>query len=65
MEPTLNQFALFTGLFGGLALFLFGMDIMTDALKRAAGGYMKDVLAKLTRNRFMGVGVGAFVTVVI
>ncbi len=65
MDPMLNQFALFTGLFGGLALFLFGMDIMTDALKRAAGGYMKDVLAKLTRNRFMGVGVGAFVTAVV
>jgi len=65
MEPTLDQFALFTGLFGGLALFLFGMDIMTDALKRAAGGYLKDVLAKLTRNRFMGVGVGAFVTAIV
>ncbi len=38
---------------------------MTDALKRAAGGYMKDVLAKLTRNRFMGVGVGAFVTAIV
>lgn len=65
MEATLDQFALFSGLFGGLALFLFGMDIMTDALKRAAGGYMKDVLAKLTRNRFMGVGVGAFVTAIV
>jgi len=65
MEPTLNQFTLFTGLFGGLALFLFGMDIMTDALKRAAGSYLKDVLAKLTRNRFMGVGVGAFITAVV
>lgn len=65
MEATLDQFALFTGLFGGLALFLFGMDIMTDALKRAAGGYMKDILAKLTRNRFMGVGVGALVTAIV
>jgi len=65
MEPTLNQFTLFTGLFGGLALFLFGMDIMTDALKQAAGSYLKDVLAKLTRNRFMGVGVGAFITAVV
>jgi len=65
MNAPLDQFALFTGLFGGLALFLFGMDIMTDALKRATGGYLKDVLAKLTRNRFMGVGVGAFVTAIV
>ena len=65
MDAPLDQFALFTGLFGGLALFLFGMDIMTDALKRATGGYLKDVLAKLTRNRFMGVGVGAFVTAIV
>lgn len=65
MDTQLDQFALFTGLFGGLALFLFGMDIMTDALKRATGSYLKDVLAKLTRNRFMGVGVGAFVTAIV
>jgi len=65
MDAPLDQIALFTGLFGGLALFLFGMDIMTDALKRATGHYLKDILAKLTRNRFMGVGVGAFVTAIV
>ena len=54
-----------TGLLGGLALFLFGMDVMTQALKSAAGDYMKDVLSSLTRNRLTGVATGAFVTATI
>jgi Na+/phosphate symporter len=37
-------------LFGGLALFLFGMDIMTSALKRATGDYLKDLLGRLARS---------------
>ncbi|KAA6183679.1 Na/Pi cotransporter family protein [Thiohalocapsa marina] len=53
------------GLFGGLALFLFGMDQMADALKAVAGERMKDILARLTTNRFMGALTGAFVTAVI
>ena len=53
------------GLFGGLALFLFGMDQMADALKAVAGERMKDILARLTTNRFMGAVTGAFVTAVI
>jgi phosphate:Na+ symporter len=65
MDNPLLAFALWAGLFGGLALFLFGMDVMTKALKSAAGDYMKDILGHLTRNRFVGVGVGAFVTAVI
>jgi phosphate:Na+ symporter len=65
MDNPFASFGLWTGLFGGLALFLFGMDIMTQALKSAAGDYMKDILGKLTRNRFVGVGIGAFVTAVI
>jgi phosphate:Na+ symporter len=59
------EFDLWAGLFGGLALFLFGMEIMTQALKSAAGDYMKDILGKLTRNRFVGVGMGAMVTAII
>jgi len=59
------SFDLWAGLFGGLALFLFGLDIITQALKSAAGDYMKDVLGKLTRNRAVGVGAGAFVTAII
>jgi len=52
-------------LFGGLALFLFGMEQMADALKAVAGERMKLVLAKLTANRFMGAATGAFVTAII
>ncbi len=52
-------------LFGGLAIFLFGMEQMTDALKAVAGERMKAILAKLTTNRFMGAITGAFVTAVI
>ncbi len=52
-------------LFGGLALFLFGMEQMASALKAVAGERMKVVLAKLTTNRFMGAMTGAFVTAVI
>lgn len=59
---SVDQFALWTGLFGGLALFLFGMNEMTAALKRAAGDSMRDLLAKLTRNRFMGMAMGAVTT---
>ena len=53
------------GLFGGLALFLFGMDQMADALKAVAGERMKDILGRLTKNRFMGAITGAFVTAII
>jgi len=65
MDSPIASFDLWAGLFGGLALFLFGMDVMTQALKSAAGDYMKDILGKLTRNRFVGVGMGAFVTAII
>jgi phosphate:Na+ symporter len=56
---------LWFGLFGGLALFLFGMDIMTRALKRATGKYLKTALARLTQNRFVAAGMGALVTSII
>ena len=52
-------------LLGGLALFLFGMEQMADALKAVAGERMKVILAKLTTNRFMGAATGAVVTAII
>lgn len=52
-------------LFGGLGLFLFGMSYMGDGLQRAAGNKMKDILEALTKNKLMGVLVGALVTGVI
>ncbi|MBT4138847.1 MAG: Na/Pi cotransporter family protein, partial [Candidatus Latescibacteria bacterium] len=53
------------GLVGGLALFLFGMEQMTAALKTVAGPGMKTMLARLTTNRFKAALTGAFVTAVI
>ncbi len=52
-------------LLGGLALFLFGMEQMSNALKAVAGNRMKFILARLTSNRFTGAATGAFVTAVI
>ncbi len=53
------------GLLGGLALFLYGMQMMSDGLEAAAGKKMKSILEKLTSNRFLGVAVGAAITAVI
>jgi phosphate:Na+ symporter len=58
-------FPLISGLLGGLALFLFGMDLMARSLKTVAAGRMKVLLTRLTTNRWMGVLTGAFVTAVI
>ena len=55
----------FLGLFGGLALFLYGMQMMSDGLEDTAGNRMKDILEKLTANRFVAVAVGALITAVI
>ena len=52
-------------LLGGLALFLYGMEKMTDGLKAAAGQQMNTLLAKLTGNRILGALTGAIVTAVI
>lgn len=57
--------AIAMGLFGGLALFLFGLDLMADALKLVAGEGMRGILSKLTTNRFTGVLAGATVTAII
>lgn len=55
----------FFALLGGLALFLYGMNQMSEGLDAAAGEKMKQILERLTKNRFLGVGVGAAVTAVI
>jgi phosphate:Na+ symporter len=52
-------------LFGGLAIFLFGMEQMAEALKRVAGNRMKTILGTLTTNRVMGLITGTVVTGVI
>lgn len=52
-------------LVGGLALFLYGMEVMGDGLKKLAGGKLESILSKLTSNRFLGLLLGFAVTAVI
>lgn len=59
------DFTLILGLLGGLALFLYGMQMMSNGLEDTAGNRMKRILEKLTSNRFLGVVVGAGITAVI
>jgi phosphate:Na+ symporter len=64
-EAGLDVWPMVIGLVGGLALFLYGMEQMSDALKALAGDRLKDVLARLTTNRYVGAVTGAVVTAVI
>jgi len=50
---------------GGLALFLYGMEKMSEGMKKSAGDRMRNILSALTSNRFIAMFVGAFVTMVI
>lgn len=50
---------------GGLGMFIYGMQIMAQGLENAAGNRMKSLLEVLTRNKFFGVLLGAFITAVI
>lgn len=61
----IDYLPMMVGLLGGLAIFLYGMEKMSDALKRAAGSRMKQWLAKLTTNRFAGVLTGTGITAII
>jgi phosphate:Na+ symporter len=61
----LNSLTMTIELLGGLALFLYGMEKMTDGLKAAAGQQMNALLAKLTGNAVLGAITGAVVTAVI
>ena len=54
-----------SGLLGGLAVFIYGMNLMSESLQKAAGEKMKSILALLTKNRIMGVIAGALVTAVL
>lgn len=50
---------------GGLGMFIYGMQIMAQGLENAAGSKMKSLLEVLTKNKFFGVLLGAFITAVI
>lgn len=61
----MNMMNTLFGLFGGLALFLFGMEMMSDSLQKAAGERMRYILGLLTKNPVMGVLAGAITTAVL
>lgn len=52
-------------LFGGLAMFLYGMNLMSDKLEKLAGGKLEQIFEKLTSNRFKGLLLGILVTAVV
>ena len=62
---SISFFLLATGLFGGMGMFLYGMEMMSDGMKVTAGNSMRTILEKLTSNKYLAVFVGAFVTMVI
>ncbi len=53
------------GFVGGLGLFLYGMNIMSTGLQKAAGNKLKSIISMLTKNRFIGVVVGAIITMIV
>lgn len=60
-----ETFQMIATLFGGLAVFIFGMNLMSDGLQKAAGDKMRNILAMLTKNPVLGVMAGAIVTAVL
>src|SRR6056297_65072 len=58
-------FLLIAGLVGGLGLFLLGMSMMSDGMQNAAGDKMRAILSQLTNNRFIAIGVGSFITMIV
>ncbi len=65
MKGITMQTSDFLNLLGGLALFLYGMQMMSNGLEAAAGNRMQKILERLTANRFIGVLVGAGITALI
>ena len=64
-QQSLSWIMMSVGLIGGLSFFLYGMEKMSSGLKQSAGDQMRSILAALTRNTFIGLIAGAFVTMVI
>ena len=61
----MNVVLILIRLLGGLAMFLYGMEIMGDGLKQSSGDALKNFLGKLTQNTVLGVLTGALVTAII
>jgi len=64
-NPSIEILSIIFGLIGGLAIFLYGIEQMTGALKTIAGSKMKNLLARMTSNRIKGAVTGAFATAVV
>ena len=65
-EPEVNEtMKIIFGLVGGLAIFIYGMNMMSECLQKAAGEKMKKILALLTKNPILGVLAGALTTAVL
>jgi len=64
-DGTIQWATLVMTLIGGLAFFLYGMEKMSEGMKKSAGDRMRNILSALTNNRIIGMLVGAFVTMVI
>ena len=62
---SLETFQMIVTLLGGLAVFIYGMKLMSDGLQKAAGDKMRNILGMLTKNPVMGVLAGALVTAVL
>lgn len=62
---SLETFQMIVTLLGGLAVFIYGMNLMSDGLQKAAGDKMRNILGMLTKNPVMGVLAGALVTAVL
>lgn len=61
----LNKKGMLVNLFGGLAVFIFGMKLMSGGLQRMADRRLKTILGAVTRNRWLAVGAGALATAMI
>lgn len=62
---TINDVSNLFGFFGGLGMFLYGMNIMADGMQKSAGSKMNHFLGMLTNNRLMAVCLGALITAII
>ena len=65
MENNIELMPLISGLLGGLALFLYGLDKMGNALKLISGYRLKKIMTNLTKNRFLSLGTGAVLTAMV
>lgn len=64
-EVSYMSIEMILGSIAGLSLFLYGMNLMASSLQKVAGDKLKSIIQKLTRNRFLSVLVGMFVTMII